>query len=233
MTLTAALIGFAGIAFLITIIPATDTALVLRSLTAAGARAAYACVFGISTGLLIWGIAAATGLAVLMAAAPHVFEYITLAGGLYLIYLGVKFLLNLRSWSKVSALKTDEAALAAQPTPDLPEGIQTASATSSMGRFFTQGFVANILNPKIAVFYIATVPPFMVHTVPPIIMGSALAAIHGGINILWFALIISLAKLAMKWLLHPRAGLVIDGIAGTVLTIFGILITIEVLPKLF
>lgn len=102
-----------------------------------------------------------------------------------------------------------------------------------MHKFFMQGFVANILNPKIAVFYIASVPPFMVSTVQPIIMGSALAAIHGGINILWFAVIISLAKLAMKWLLHPRAGLVIDGIAGAVLTVFGVLITIEVLPKLF
>lgn len=69
MTLSQALIGFAGIAFLITIIPATDTALVLRSLVARGRTAAFACILGITAGLLIWGVAAATGLAVLMATA--------------------------------------------------------------------------------------------------------------------------------------------------------------------
>ncbi|MFC6352517.1 LysE family translocator [Rothia nasimurium] len=140
MTLTQALIGFAGIAFLITIIPATDTALVLRSLVAGGRRSAYACVFGITAGLLIWGITAATGLAVLMAAAPLVFDLITVAGGLYLIYLGIKFLLNLRRWGQVTALKTDQAALASLPAPaaSLP-GASGADAPAGEHRGFSRG----------------------------------------------------------------------------------------------
>lgn len=236
MTLTQALIGFAGIAFLITIIPATDTALVLRSLVAGGRRSAYACVFGITAGLLIWGITAATGLAVLMAAAPLIFDLITVAGGLYLIYLGIRFLLNLRRWGRVTALKTNQAALASLPTPaaSLP-GVSGADAPAGehrVGKDFLAGFIANILNPKIAVFYIASVPPFMVASVQPFIMGSLLALIHGGINVLWFTLIISLASLAMKWLLHPRATLVIDGIAGSVLLVFGVLILVEAAHKL-
>ncbi|HJD51236.1 MAG TPA: LysE family translocator [Candidatus Rothia avistercoris] len=238
MTLTQALIGFAGIAFLITIIPATDTALVLRSLVAGGRRSAYACVFGITAGLLIWGVTAATGLAVLMAAAPLIFDLITVAGGLYLIYLGIKFLLNLRRWGQVTALKTDQAALASLPAPaaSLP-GVSGADAPTPasehrVGKDFLAGFIANILNPKIAVFYIASVPPFMVASVQPFIMGSLLALIHGGINVLWFTLIISLASLAMKWLLHPRATLVIDGIAGSVLLVFGVLILVEAANKL-
>lgn len=236
MTLTQALVGFAGIAFLITIIPATDTALVLRSLVAGGRRSAYACVFGITAGLLIWGVTAATGLAVLMAAAPLVFDLITVAGGLYLIYLGIKFLLNLRRWGQVTALKTDQAALASLPAPaaSLP-GVSGADAPAGehrVGKDFLAGFIANILNPKIAVFYIASVPPFMVASVQPFIMGSLLALIHGGINVLWFTLIISLASLAMKWLLHPRATLAIDGIAGSVLLVFGVLILVEAAHKL-
>lgn len=236
MTLTQALMGFAGIAFLITIIPATDTALVLRSLVAGGRRSAYACVFGITAGLLIWGVTAATGLAVLMAAAPLIFDLITVAGGLYLIYLGIKFLLNLRRWGQVTVLKTDQAALASLPAPaaSLP-GVSGADAPAGehrVGKDFLAGFIANILNPKIAVFYIASVPPFMVASVQPFIMGSLLALIHGGINVLWFTLIISLASLAMKWLLHPRATLVIDGIAGSVLLVFGVLILVEAAHKL-
>lgn len=236
MTLTQALLGFAGIAFLITIIPATDTALVLRSLVAGGRRSAYACVFGITAGLLIWGVTAATGLAVLMAAAPLVFDLITVAGGLYLIYLGVTFLLNLRHWEQVTVLKTDQAALASLPgsAASLPGGkdADAPAGGGSVRKDFLAGFIANILNPKIAVFYIASVPPFMVATVPPLVMGSLLAVIHGGINVLWFALIISLASLAMKWLLHPRATLVIDGVAGLVLLVFGVLILVEAAHKL-
>lgn len=238
MTLTQALFGFAGIAFLITIIPATDTALVLRSLVAGGKKSAYACVMGITTGLLIWGVTAATGLAVLMAAAPTVFDLITVAGGLYLIYLGVNFLLTLRRWGQVTALKTEQAALASLPQPSPGElgqaalgGHEAPRPSGSIRKDFLAGFIANILNPKIAVFYIASVPPFMVSSVSPVLMGSLLAVIHGGINVAWFAVIISLATLAMKWLLHPRAALVIDGVAGAVLLVFGVLILVEAVPK--
>lgn len=63
-------------------------------------------------------------------------------------------------------------------------------------------------------------------------MGTGLALVHGGINVLWFAVIISLARFAMKWLLHPRATLIIDGITGTVLTMFGLIIVFEALHKL-
>lgn len=236
MTFAAALWGFAGIAFLITIIPATDTALVLRALTAQGSRAAFACVLGITTGLLIWGVAAATGLAMLMAAVPGAFDAITLAGGLYLLYLGVKFLLNLRGWNRVTTLETpahpkpelsspDDASLRSARTP----ASHGAAQPTSLRQSFLSGFIANILNPKIAVFYIATVPAFMVSHVPPLLMGSLLALVHGTINTAWFSLIILLARFAMRWLLHPRASLITDGITGTVLVIFGLTIAVEAL----
>lgn len=136
----------------------------------------------------------------------------------------------------MTALKTDQAALASLPAPaaSLP-GVSGADAPAGehrVGKDFLAGFIANILNPKIAVFYIASVPPFMVASVQPFIMGSLLALIHGGINVLWFTLIISLASLAMKWLLHPRATLAIDGIAGSVLLVFGVLILVEAAHKL-
>ena len=138
----------------------------------------------------------------------------------------------------MTTLKTDQAALASLPAPaaSLP-GVSGADAPTPasehrVGKDFLAGFIANILNPKIAVFYIASVPPFMVTSVQPFIMGSLLALIHGGINVLWFTLIISLASLAMKWLLHPRATLVIDGIAGSVLLVFGVLILVEAVHKL-
>lgn len=235
MTLSAALLGFAGIAFLITIIPATDTALVLRALTTQGPRAAFACVFGITSGLLIWGIAAATGLAVLMAAVPGVFELITLAGGLYLLYLGARFLWNVRNWRRVPAPQSQDAAPGLAPNEQViaDHALDDAPASrTGIRQSFLSGFIANILNPKIAVFYIATVPSFMVSSVPPLLMGSGLALVHGGINVLWFALIISLARFAMKWLLHPRATVIIDGVTGTVLMIFGAVIVAEALTKL-
>lgn len=237
MTFAAALWGFAGIAFLITIIPATDTALVLRALTAQGSRAALACVFGITAGLLIWGVAAATGLAVLMVAIPGVFDFITFSGGLYLLYLGIKFLLNLKNWNKATILETPSHEVIYPNDDGDPRSLSTPCISgqaqqSSTWQSFLSGFIANILNPKIAVFYLATVPPFMVDSVPPLLMGTGLALVHGGINVLWFAVIISLARFAMKWLLHPRATLIIDGITGTVLTMFGLIIVFEALHKL-
>lgn len=112
MTLSSAILGFAGIAFIITIIPATDTALVLRSLTTYGKRAAYGCFLGITAGLLLWGIAAATGLALLIEAAPGLFDAITIAGGIYLIYLGINLLNNMRQWSRSNTPPNSETVTA-------------------------------------------------------------------------------------------------------------------------
>ena len=66
--MTSAVVGFAIVAGMLTLVPGIDTALVLRAAVTQGRRPAYATVAGICLGLLAWGMAAAVGVSALLAA---------------------------------------------------------------------------------------------------------------------------------------------------------------------
>lgn len=100
-----------------------------------GRRAGFASMFGIEFGEVVWIAAAATGLAALLAASAAALTFLRFGGAAYLIYLGIQ------RWRH-------------QETFAVPEH-------ATLGRLFTQGFVTQLLNPKVAVFAVAFLPQFL------------------------------------------------------------------------
>ena len=92
MTISQAVLGFAAVAAILTIIPGLDTTLVLRSALVRGRRQAVAPAFGVATGALIWGAAAALGAAALLAASHLAYQLVTIGGALYMGYLGASMI---------------------------------------------------------------------------------------------------------------------------------------------
>lgn len=88
MGIEQALLSFAVVAALLTIIPGLDTVLVLRSSISQGRLHGYATALGINAGAMTWGIAAAVGASALLAASETAFTVLKLAGALYLAWLG-------------------------------------------------------------------------------------------------------------------------------------------------
>ena len=80
MSIPEALLGFALVVGLLTIIPGLDTALVLRTALTRSRGRAYATAAGIQAGTVVWGIAAAVGATALLAASTLAFEFVKLAG---------------------------------------------------------------------------------------------------------------------------------------------------------
>lgn len=112
----------------------------LAALTlSAGRRAGLAAVAGVAVGLALIGIAAAAGLAALVAASPALWNALRWAGGLYLLYL---------AWQTWRGEEETS-----------PAGTQSLSRTQL--RYFSRGVITNILNPKAALFYVAIVPRFL------------------------------------------------------------------------
>jgi threonine/homoserine/homoserine lactone efflux protein len=101
------------------------------------------------------------------------------------------------------------------PVADAPP-----TPASSLWRAFAIGAGTNLLNPKIGVFYIATIPQFIPHGTAPLAMGLLLAAVHAVLSLAWFAVIIAAAGMARHRLADPRAVRVIDRVAGVVLVGF-------------
>src|SRR6201999_4000536 len=86
------LLVFIGVAAIVIIIPGPDTAVVTKNVLIHGRRAGLGTSLGVSTGLAIWTIAAAVGLASLVRASEVAFTALKLAGALYLVWLGVQAL---------------------------------------------------------------------------------------------------------------------------------------------
>jgi RhtB (resistance to homoserine/threonine) family protein len=122
--------------------PGPDTMYILARSVSQGRRAGLLSACGISTGLLVHTAFAALGLSALLATSAMAFNVVKLAGAFYLIYLGIDALRK-----RARPVETDDPAM---PT-----------APASAWRVFRQGVLTNVLNPKVAIFFVAFLPQFV------------------------------------------------------------------------
>jgi threonine/homoserine/homoserine lactone efflux protein len=197
-----ALLTFALVAGLVTIIPGLDTAVVLRSALILGRRRAFATAFGINTGALVWGAAAATGVSMLLTASHLAYTALRVVGAGYLLWMGI------------GMLRAARRGVLPDATDQVPD--------SGLVRAFLRGAGTNLLNPKVGAFYIAIFPQFMPAHVSHLAMGLALAGVHDLEALVWFTVLIFSAHRARAWFAKRRVKRALDAVTGTVLVGFGV-----------
>ncbi|RXZ44390.1 LysE family translocator [Crenobacter cavernae] len=194
-------LAFLAAAMLITLSPGPDNLMVLGMGASRGRAAGVAFGLGCATGCLTHTLLAALGVSALIAASPVAFTALKIAGGAYLIYLGVMALRS-RGATQTGAL--------------LPE--------TSLARLFARGLVANAINPKVVLFFLAFLPQFVsARAGSP---GWQIAQL-GVLFTLQAALLFSLLGLAAgrvgQWLSRtPAAARWLDRVAGTVFVVLGL-----------
>lgn len=211
MSLHESLLSFAALAALITVIPGTDTALVLRYTLSQGRRHAYTAALGMTTGAFVWGAAAATGVSALLAVSTVAYDVLRIAGAAYMVWLGVGL------W-RASFKRTDE---------DLPPGTLPHHSLEPLRKTWAKGLVSNLLNPKYGMFCIAVIPQFLVPGVPPVLMGLLLTVVSNIEAVIWFVAIVAAAQFFRKWLNGAKFRKWIDRTTGTVLGAFGVVTVLE------
>lgn len=204
MELWTAIASFALVALLMTITPGIDTALVLRTAVREGRRFAIGTALGIGAGVLVWGIAAAVGISALLLASETAYTVVKFAGALYMVWLGIGMLR-----SAIRPRRKDTAPAAPAP------------ASRSGWGHFRQGFLTNLMNPKVGAFYVALVPQFLPAGANPALMGGLLALVHVLQSLAWFALLILAVGAMRAWLARPRVQRGVDAVAGLVIVGFG------------
>jgi threonine/homoserine/homoserine lactone efflux protein len=130
---------FLASGILLNLTPGPDTAYILGRSMAQGRAAGVASAFGIGVGSVFHTCAAALGLSAILAASAWAFTAIKFTGGAYLIFLGIRMLLK------------------RQPELSLPSNFRRSTATAA----FRQGVLTNVLNPKVALFFLAFLPQFI------------------------------------------------------------------------
>jgi threonine/homoserine/homoserine lactone efflux protein len=137
---------------LLNVMPGPDSLLIMARSAAHGFRAGSAAALGIGAGTCVHVLAAALGLSALLSASAAAFTVVKLLGAAYLIYLGASLLLKRRSGS---------GAASAQPDASAPSGPPPVAPATTPRAIFMQGFLTNVLNPKVALFFLAFVPQFI------------------------------------------------------------------------
>jgi threonine/homoserine/homoserine lactone efflux protein len=132
--------AFLAVSALVIVTPGQDTALTIRNSLLGGRRAGVATAFGVSAGQAVWALATSVGVAALIVAFEPGFVALKLAGAAFLIYLGAQALYG--------AIRRHHA----------ERRIGSGPLTSPVA--LRQGFISNLGNPKMAVFFTSLLPQF-------------------------------------------------------------------------
>jgi threonine/homoserine/homoserine lactone efflux protein len=204
------LLVFMGVAAIVIVVPGPDTAVVTKNVLLHGRRAALGTSFGVSAGLLVWTLAAAVGVASVVRASAVAFTVLKLIGALYLVWLGLR---ALRGASHVAA---GEQASPAVPRP----------AIGPLGAF-RQGFLTDLANPKIGVFFTSLLPQFVDPGRPVLLPFLALGAVFALMTVLWLCAYCLVAARAAETLRRPRVRAALDRVTGVVLIAIGLRLATE------
>jgi threonine/homoserine/homoserine lactone efflux protein len=131
---------------LLNITPGPDTLYIVGRSSTQGLRAGTVAALGIGTGALVHICAAALGLSAILAASAGAFTAVKLIGAAYLVYVGISLI---RSKS-----------------PAQSSAIATGNRPAAIRGIFFQGFLTNVLNPKVALFFLAFLPQFVSSDAP-------------------------------------------------------------------
>ncbi|HLM21050.1 MAG TPA: LysE family translocator [Propionibacteriaceae bacterium] len=136
-------LAFLGVCALVICAPGPDTALTVRNSIIGGRRSGVLTSAGVAAGQLVWTMAASVGIAGLLQASQPAFAALKIVGAAYLIFLGIQSIL---------------AAVRSRPSHLERE---TRSAELGSWKAWRQGFISNLANPKMAVFFLSLLPQFV------------------------------------------------------------------------
>ncbi|NLY78888.1 MAG: LysE family translocator [Lysinibacillus sp.] len=194
---------------LLILLPGPDFAIVTKNTVTRGKFGGMKTALGTCCALLIHTTAAILGLSALIVKSAFLFSIFKYVGAIYLIYLGIKTFWSLRK-------KKDEVEV-----EFVQEG--TLSNTSC----FKQGFLTNILNPKVALFFLTFFPQFVNTSsdtfMPFLIMGITYTILTA----LWFIFYIYLIDHISAFIKNARTQKVIEGFTGAILIGFGLRLALE------
>jgi threonine/homoserine/homoserine lactone efflux protein len=198
---------FLAFATLLILVPGADTAVVLRNTVTGGRGRGLWSALGIATSNAVQGTAAAAGLGALVLQVEPLFQAIRWAGIGYLVFLAVQALR--------SAFRGEYPPLDGGPVP-----------RDAAWAGWRQGFLSNITNPKVLVFYLAVLPQFLSPGAGlPVLVGYALS--HAVLGVAYSVGLVLLMDRARRLLARRRVRRALDGATGAALLGFGTRLALE------
>jgi threonine/homoserine/homoserine lactone efflux protein len=204
--MNAQLFAFIGVAALLTITPGADMALVTRVALTRGRSMALKTIAGICSGLMVHATASAVGLSAILLRSARAFDTVKLIGAVYLLFLGVQAVRESR--------RSDEE-LARHLEAPATRGIAVLNHPYAMG------LLSNVLNPKVALFYLTFLPQFLSPGDPILAKSLLLAGIHATLGVIWLVAYATLIVRLRATFTRPTFRRWMERTVGAVLIGFG------------
>jgi threonine/homoserine/homoserine lactone efflux protein len=188
--------SFLGLATLLVLVPGADFAVVTRNALAGGRRRGWWSAVGVTSSNVVQGAAAAAGLAAVIVRVEPLFQAIRWAGIAYLVWLAAQ--------SLTSAVRGQYP-----PAEDDPVPGQSLAG-------WRQGFLSNITNPKVLVFYLAVLPQFLGPGAPLWTL-LLFASTHAVVGLVYLVGLVAVLDRARGWLARRRVRRALDAATGVAL----------------
>lgn len=166
------LLPFLVLVVVLTVVPGPDKALGLRNSLRGGSTAMWWTGLGVCSGMFVHAAASVVGLSAVLAASAEAYAVVKLAGAAYLLWLGASTL-----WKTWRDRHQPASALGAGSADGV--GIDRRTA-------FRQGFVSDLLNPKIALLFLTLLPQFIGPTEPRALTSAVLTLVFVAAALLWW-----------------------------------------------
>ncbi|KXO09136.1 Threonine efflux protein [Moritella sp. JT01] len=201
------ILAFSLIALLLVVSPGPNGVLILKTASSQGQRASILNIFGLTTATFFHGALSIFGFSALLMQSAELFFIIKILGAGYLFYIGVKAI--------ISSYKTKNS--------DTETNKKINVQKNGIG-YFNEGFITQILNPKVSMFYLAAFPQFISPDNFSYLNAFSLVSIHASIIFMWFVgvtLAIEKIKASAK---NTKMGNWVQRLSGTAMIYFSSMI---------
>jgi len=198
---------FSLIALLLVVSPGPNGVLILKTASSKGRNPSILNILGLTTATFFHGALSIFGLSALLMQSAELFLIIKILGAGYLFYIGVKAI--------ISSYKTAN---------NDAETKKIAGPNRKGVGYFNEGFITQILNPKVSIFYLAAFPQFISPGNFSYVTAFSLVSIHASIIFVWFIGVtyaIEVIKLSVK---NSKIGNWIQRLSGSVMIYFSSMI---------
>lgn len=203
------MLGFAVIALFLVLSPGVNTMLIVNNASNFGPRTTTFNIAGLCAATFFHGALSIFGISVIVLSSPRLYFVVKVIGGLYLAYLGAKMI-----WTGMAILRGRRINKTAS---------KTAVAAKSSAESFREGFITQLFNPKVSMFYLAAFPQFIVGG-NTISQGFSLVLIHASLIASWFFFLTFFISRMKEKMENPLVQACVNIVTGAVLLFFSALV---------
>ena len=198
------ILTFIAVATLLVVSPGPNGFLIAKTVPVSGKKAGFANIWGVVAAFYVHGTLSIFGISLLLVQSDQAFFIFKMLGAAYLIWIGLKAIISAFKQTENSTGNTH----------------QSPSKNTSMRVAFFEGFLTNVLNPKVSMFYLAAFPQFMPAS-ETALSAYTLVTTHAIVNFLWFSMMIIMLSKVKSVTNRAKFKVWLNSITGVVFIAFG------------